>query len=132
MRPSPVLLVPALVLVLSGCSEAQEAVDAVGDTAGKVQDCAGLARDVASAGLSRVPSQADAQAAKERLDARVDEIGDQSVREAAGALSDRLGELTAALRSTDRTEVQATLVEVRDAAREAAGACNIPVGQLLP
>jgi hypothetical protein len=126
------LAVPLLALALTGCSDAQDAVQSAAGTAKKLQDCAGLARDVASTGLDRVPTQAEAEAAQKRLEDRVDQIGDETVKEAASALADRVRELTEALRTADRAKIQAKATEARDAARKAASACDVPVGQFLP
>lgn len=153
MRFAAVLVVPALALTLTACSEAQEAADAVqdsvntvqdtvdtvqdtvdtvGDTAGKAQDCAGLARDIAATGLNLVPSEAEARAAKQALEARVQDIGEGAVREAADNLSDTLGEFIEAVRTADADQVQAKAADVREAIAEAARACSIPVEQFTP
>lgn len=120
----PLLLAPLVLLSVAGCSEAR-------DTAGQVQDCAGLARDVVSSGLSGVPTQAEAEAAKQRLDDRVAGIGDQTLKDAAGALSDRLGEVAEAVRGTDRALIEEKVAAAREAAGRTASACNVDVSQFL-
>ena len=124
MRPRPALALLALPLALTACSE-------VAETAGRAGDCAGLVRDVASAGLSGTPSVADAEAAARRLDERVDEIGDTRLREAAGTLRDRVDALAAAARSADAAAVQRAVDDARGAARETAELCGVPLDQLL-
>lgn len=146
MRLAAVLVVPALALALTACSEAQEAADAVqdsvdavqdtvdtvDDTAGTLQDCAGLARDIAATGLNLVPTEAEALAAKQALEARVQDIGEGAVREAADNLAATLGEFIEAVRTADADQVEAKAADVREAIAEAAQACSIPVEQLTP
>jgi hypothetical protein len=122
LRPALSLLV--LPLALTACSE-------VAETAGRAGDCAGLVRDVASAGLSGTPSVADAEAAARRLDERVGQIDDAQLREAAGSLRDRVEELAEAARSADPGRVQTAVDDARAAARSTAELCGVPVDQLL-
>jgi len=116
------LLVP--VLLLTGCSEAVE-------TATTVRDCAGLATDVARSGLAGTPTQAEAEAAVDRLDERIAGLESTTVREAATTLRDRLRELQAAAASADAARAQAAVTAARDAARDAAEACGLPADQFL-
>ena len=116
------LLVP--VLLLTGCSEAVE-------TATTVRDCAGLATDVARSGLAGTPTQAEAEAAVDRLDERIAGLESTTVREAATTLRDRLRELQAAAASADAAGAQAAVTAARDAARDAAEACGLPADQFL-
>lgn len=120
------LLLPlALAAVLTaGCSEAQQA-------ASTVSDCAALARDIASSGLSGVPTQAEAEQAVQRLDDRVQDLGDTQVREAATTLRDRLRELQEAAASADPAAARAAAEGARDAARDTAEACGLPADQFL-
>ena len=122
MRPvAPLLLT---VVLLTGCSEARNAVSTV-------SDCAALARDVASSGLSGVPTPEEAEAALQRLDDRVEGLADTRVRDAAGDLRDRLGELAEATRSADPVAAQEAAARARDAARSTAEACGLPAEQFL-
>jgi hypothetical protein len=120
----PALALLALPLALTACSE-------VSETAGRASDCAGLVRDVASAGLSGTPSVADAEAAARRLDERVGSIDDARLREATGTLRDRVDALARAARAADPAAVQAAVEEARAAARDTAQLCGVPVDQLL-
>ena len=122
------LLVPLAVLLtgtaLSACSEVQ-------DTANRAQECVGLARDAASAGLDRTPTVEDAEAAARRLDDRVAELDDEELKESAGALRDRLRELAEAARSADPARAQQAADAARQAARDTAETCGVPVDQFL-
>jgi hypothetical protein len=111
-------------LALTGCS-------AITDTADRAADCVGLARDVAASGLSGTPTVEDAEAAVRRLDDRIAQLGEGEVRDAATALRDRLRELAEAARAGDAGEVQRSGDAARQAARDAAAACSIPVDQFL-
>lgn len=117
------LLLPVLLLT-AGCAEARE-------TASTVRDCAGLASDVARSGLQGVPSQAEAEAALQRLDDRVQGLESGTVRDAATTLRDRLRDLAEAAGNAD----PAAATEAADAARQAAGdaaqACGLPADQFL-
>jgi hypothetical protein len=122
MRPvAPLLLT---VVLLTGCSEARNAVSTV-------SDCAALARDVASTGLSGVPTREEAETALQRLDDRVDGLADTRVRDAAADLRDRLRELAEATRSADPVAAQEAAERARDAARSTAEACGLPAEQFL-
>ena len=122
MRPVAPLLLTAV--LLTGCSEARNAVSTV-------SDCAALARDVASTGLSGVPTREEAETALQRLDDRVEGLADTRVRDAAGDLRDRLGELAEATRSADPVAAQEAAARARDAARSTAEACGLPAEQFL-
>ena len=121
MRPLLPLLLTAL--VATGCG-ARDAVSTA-------SDCVGLARDVASAGLSGVPTRADVEQTVQQLDQRVDELQDEQVKTAATGLRDRLRELQEALAAADPAGVQAAAGQARDSARETAEACGVPAGQFL-
>jgi hypothetical protein len=122
MRPvAPLLLT---VVLLTGCSEARNAVSTV-------SDCAALARDVASTGLSGVPTREEAETALQRLDDRVDGLADTRVRDAAADLRDRLRELAEATRSADPVAAQEAAERARDAATSTAEACGLPAEQFL-
>ncbi len=120
------LLVPFLLtgLLVTGCSEAREAV-------GGAADCASLAADIARTGLDGVPTAAEAEAAVQRLDDRVQDLQDPSVREAAGTLRDRLRDLQEAARSADPAAVEQAVTDAREAARSTAEACGLPADQFL-
>lgn len=113
------LLLP-LVLLTAGCSQVDQ-----------VSDCAGLAADVARSGLSGVPTQAEAEAAVQRLDERVEGLDSPQVREAAGDLRDRLRELQEAARSADPAAARAAAERAREAARRTADVCGLPADQFL-
>ena len=112
------------VLLLSSCSQAQ-------DVASRTTDCAGLASDVASAGLDRTPSQAEAERAVDRLDERIGQLKNEDVKSAAGTLRDRLREVQEAARNGDPAAAQRAAAQARDAARRAAQACGVPADQFL-
>lgn len=118
-RRTLTLLLP-LVLLSAGCSEAQ-----------RVQDCAALASDVARAGLSGVPTQAEAADAARQLDQRVSSLDSEEVRGAAATLRDRLRELQQAARSADPSAVRQAAERARQAARDAAETCGVPADQFL-
>jgi hypothetical protein len=122
LRRPALLLVP--VLLLTGCAQAQEAADTV-------QDCAGLASDVARSGLGGVPTQEEAEQALQRLDERVANLDSEQVRGAATELRDRLRDLVEATRAADPAAVERAAGEARDAARQAAEICSLPVDQFL-
>jgi len=123
MNRLPILLLP-LVLLTAGCAEAR-------DTAATVQDCAGLASDVARTGLSGVPTQAEAEAATRRLDERVSSLDSEAVRDAAVELRDRLRELQQAARSSDPAAARQAAERAREAARQAAEVCGVSPEQFL-
>lgn len=116
------LLLP--VLLLTACSEAQETVS-------NVRACAALAADVARSGLQGVPTQAEAEQAVQRLDDRVQDLEDGSVKDAATALRDRLRELQEAVADADTAAAREAAERARDAARDAAEACGLPADQFL-
>jgi uncharacterized protein with PhoU and TrkA domain len=121
------LALPALVLctaVLSGCQ-------VVENTAERASDCVALARDVAAAGLNRTPSQADVDQAVQRLDERIDQLDNDDVRDAATALRDRLRKLQDAVQNGSAPEIQQAADAARQAARDVASACSLPVDQFL-
>lgn len=122
----PRRLAPALLLLvlLTACSEVRE-------TAGRAGDCAGLVRDVAATGLSGTPSVEDAEAAVRRLDDRLQEIDDEELASATRTLRDRLQELVTAARAADADGARAAADSARDAARETASLCGVPVDQVL-
>ena len=120
-RLLPLLLT---VLLVGGCAE-------VRGTATTVRDCAGLASDVARTGLAGVPTQAEAEAAAQRLDQRVQDLADETIRSAATRLRDRLRDLKEAAASADPARARAAADDARDAAREAASACGLPADQFL-
>ena len=125
--PAPALVLTACALL--GGAGACGAVEDARDGAGKVQDCAGLARDALSSGLSGLPTAEEAEQAVQRLDDRVQGIGDTQVRDAASSLRDRLQDVLDAARSADRAAVEQAVGDARDAAASAAGACGLPVDQ---
>ncbi len=128
MRPRPAarLALASLLLVpvLSACAEAR-------DAATKAGGFAGLAADVASTGLDQVPTLAEAEQAVQRLDDRIGSLQDEEVRSAATTLRDRLEELVAAVRSGNPAEAQQAADAAREAARQTASACSLPVDQFL-
>lgn len=115
------LLPVGLLLVLTtACAGATGA-------ASKVQDCAGLAQDAAAAGLDRAPSLAEAEDAVRRLDDRIANLEDEQVKSAAQTLRDRLRDVVQAARSADQPRLQKAVADARDAARETARTCGLPV-----
>jgi hypothetical protein len=120
------LLLPLLLagLLTTACSEAREAV-------GGAADCVSLAADVARTGLDGVPTAAEAEQAVQRLDDRVQDLQDPEVRDAAGTLRDRLGDLQEAARTADPAGVERAVTEAREAARATAEACGLPADQFL-
>ena len=120
-RLAPALIVLAL---LPACSEVRE-------TAGRAGDCAGLVRDVAATGLSGTPSLEDAETAVGRLDDRLQDIDDEELAAATRTLRDRLQELVDAARTGDTGDAQAAADQAREAARETASLCGVPVDQVL-
>jgi hypothetical protein len=120
------LLLPVLLtgLLVTGCSEARDAV-------GSATECASLAADVARSGLDGVPTAAEAEEAVQRLDERVQGLKDTEVREAAGTLRDRLRDLQEAARSADPAAVERAVADAREAARGTAEACGLPADQFL-
>jgi len=119
------LIIVALpVLMLTACSEAVE-------SASTVRDCAGLATDVARSGLAGIPTQAEAQAAVDRLDERIGGLQSAAVKDAATTLRDRLRELQEAASAADPAAAQTAVAAARDAARDAAEACGLPADQFL-
>ena len=120
------LLVPLLLtgLLVTGCSEARDAV-------GGATECASLAADIARAGLDGVPTAAEAEQAVQRLDDRVQDLQDTEVREAAGTLRDRLRDLQEAAQSADPAGVEQAVTDAREAARGTAEACGLPADQFL-
>ena len=123
-RRTAVLSVCLALPVLASCAQAQ-------DVASRATDCAGLASDVASAGLDRTPSQAEAEQAVERLDDRIAQLDNEDVKQAASTLRDRLREVQAAAQNADPAAAQRAAAQARDAARAAAQACGVPVDQFL-
>jgi hypothetical protein len=121
----PLLPVLALLALLgAGCSDPR-------DTAATLSDCTALASDVAQLGLGGVPTQADAEAALQRLDDRLADLDSPQVRDAAGELRDRVRELQEAARAGDAAATTAAVERARDAARAAAEACGLPADALL-
>ena len=120
------LLVPLLLtgLLVTGCSEARDAV-------GGATECVSLAADVARTGLDGVPTAAEAEQAVQRLDDRVQGLQDAEVRDAATTLRDRLRELQEAARSADPAAVRSAAAQARDAARDTAAACGLPTDQFV-
>lgn len=123
-RRTAVLSLCLLVPVLSSCAQAQ-------DVASRATDCTGLASDVAGAGLDRTPSQAEAEAAVERLDDRIAQLDNEDVKQAASTLRDKLRAVQEAARNADPAAAQRAAAEARDAARATAQACGLPVDQFL-
>jgi hypothetical protein len=121
----PLLPVLLLLGVLgTGCSDPR-------DTAAQLSDCTALATDVADLGLGGVPTQADAEAALERLDDRLADLKSPDVRDAAGDLRDRVREVQEAARSGDAAALTAAVDRAREAAEAAAKACGLPADALL-
>ena len=117
----PLVLAVALT---AGCAQAR-------DLAGAAADCVGLAGDIASSGLSGVPTQREAEQALQRLDDRVADLDDAEVREAVTDLRERLRELQEAARSADAAAAQQAAERARDAARRTAEACGLPADRFL-
>lgn len=121
---TPVLALPVLLLALTGCGE-------IRDTADRATTCVGLAQDAAAAGLDQTPTVEDAERAAQRLDDRVAGIGDAELKESAARLRDRLRELTEAARGADPAAVRQAAEQARQAARDTAQTCGVPVDQFL-
>ena len=120
------LLAPLVLtaVLTAGCSEAQQAVSAA-------TDCTALASDIASAGLSGTPTPAEAEQALQRLDDRVQDLGDTQVRDAATVLRDRLRDLQDAASTADPAGIREAVAAARDAARSTAEACGLPADRFL-
>jgi hypothetical protein len=118
----PALLLAPLLLV--GCASAQQAVD-------RTTDCVALAGDVAAAGLDGTPTLADAEAAVQRLDDRLASLDEGDVRDAATVLRDRLVDVVEAARAGDPAALQEAGDAARQAARDAAATCGVPVDRFL-
>lgn len=122
---APRLLTVLLPLaLLAGCADAR-------DTAATISDCAGLASDVASSGLSGVPTQEEAAQAVRRLDERVESLESDAVRDAAADLRDRLRELQEAARAADPAAARQAAERARTAAERTAEVCGLPAAQFL-
>lgn len=113
----------------AGCSSGGAAD--VADSAGRVQQCAGLARDVSSGGSSGSPSADQAQDTLRRLEERVAQLPEGELKTSATALRDRLAEVAAAAQAADRTRLQTALRSARDAAARVAKACGLPVDRFV-
>ena len=124
MRTRSLTALLPLLLLTAGCSDAREA-------ASTVTDCAGLASDVARSGLAGVPTQAEAEAAVQRLDDRVQSLDSPEVRDAATDLRDRLRELQQAARAADPAAAAQAAERAREAARRTAQTCGLPADQFL-
>lgn len=124
------LLAP-LALLAAGCADARQSVDGARETVNKVRDCAGLASDVAQSGLSGVPSQAEAEAAVQRLEDRLANLESADVRAAATTLRDRLRDVQQAAAAADAAAVTQAVTAARDAATTAAATCGLPVEGFL-
>lgn len=121
------LLLPLLlpfVLLTGACSGAVE-------TATTVRDCAGLATDVARSGLAGVPTRDQADAAVQRLDDRIGQLEDATVKQAATTLRDRLRDLQQAVAGADPAQAQQAVQAAREAASAAASTCGLPAEQFL-
>jgi hypothetical protein len=113
-----------MVLLGAGCSDPR-------DSAARLSDCGALAADVAELGLNGTPTQADAEAALQRLDDRLSDLKSPDIRDAAGDLRDRIRELQEAARSGDEAATTAAIERAREAAESAAEACGLPAEALL-
>ena len=113
-----------MALLAAGCSDPR-------DTAAKASYCSALATDVAQLGLGGAPTQADEEAAVQRLDDRIGDLRSPEIRDAAGEVRDRVRELQEAARSGDAAATKAAVERARDAARAAAEACGLPADALL-
>jgi hypothetical protein len=123
-RRPPLPVLALLALLGAGCSDPR-------DTAATLSDCTALASDVAQLGLGGVPTQADAEAALQRLDDRLADLDSPQVRDAAGELRDRVRELQEAARAGDAAATTAAVERARGAARAAAETCGLPADALL-
>jgi hypothetical protein len=124
MRTRSLTALLPLLLLTASCSDAR-------DAASTVTDCAGLASDVARSGLAGVPTQAEAEAAVQRLDDRVQSLDSPEVRDAATDLRDRLRELQQAARAADPAAAAQAAERAREAARRTAQTCGLPADQFL-
>lgn len=128
----------ATAMLLAGCGLADDAKDAAADKArdvpgvSAVADCAALARAVTSANVDDPSATAESLEEQARqLDDRIRSIESTEVRQAVETLSQRVKSLAEAVARNDAADRQKALDDVRTAARDAAGACGIPVEQIL-
>lgn len=121
-----ILSLSALIVLsaTTACSEGQ-------DLATRAEDCAALAQDVAASGLEDTPTQQEAEQAVNELNQQIDELTDSDLQQAATMLRDRLREVQEAAAGTDTAEVEQAADEAREAARDVAETCGLPVDEVL-
>lgn len=110
-------------LLASGCGGAE-------DTAGRLRDCTALAADVARAGLSRVPSQEQAERAADAVHERLSRLSPK-VHDPAVVLHDRLHAIEDARADGDAARAAKAAAQARDAAADVAAACGLPVDRFV-
>ena len=125
----------AMVAALAGCDAVQKAQDA-GQGVDKARQCAALVADLAGVNLDLSPgsvARAAGQAgdAARKLDQRARNIEQDDVRNAAQTLADRLQRLADTATTSTPAQRQQAVRDVTQAATRLAGACSIPLDQLI-
>lgn len=119
----PRRLLILLLLVLTSCGAAKSAQT--------VQDCTGLASDIARSGIGGVPNAAQVGQTITQLQARIAKIDAPGPQKAAVTLLNKTRALQTALNRGDPVGVERAGADVRTAASAAAKACNLPVSRFL-
>ena len=118
--PRAVTAVVTAAVLVAGCGIGN-------DAAGTAKLCAGLAKDLAGAGLTGTPTLEQARAAGKQLDGRVRQPASPKLHEAVIQLHQRLHALEAAHQRGDAGDVARLASEARGDAADAARACKLPV-----
>ncbi len=131
------LVLPAVAMVaaLAGCDAARQAQDA-GRGVDKARQCATLVADLAGINLDLSPGSVARAAgaaddAARKLDERARNIDQTDVRNAAETLADRLKRLSDTAANSTPAEREQAVQDVTQAATRLAGACNVPLDQLI-
>lgn len=124
------LAAPILSLfALTGCSDAQDALDQTATSAGKARDCIAVAEQVTRSrlGAEGQLDEQDVSKAADELSDRAAQIEDTTLREAVQSLQDSLER--AAQLGGDATPAQIEQARDRavEAARRTADECGIPL-----
>ncbi|NHC13073.1 hypothetical protein [Motilibacter deserti] len=119
----------ALLFVLAGCSDAQDAVNDATTGAVKARDCAQLASDTLQSRIADAQQvdQQEVEQAAQRLADRIDQIQDTDLKSAAESLRASLQRAADAAAQGDTSALQKAREQAVAAARRAAGECGIPV-----
>lgn len=97
----------------------------------KAQQCEAFANDVVGAHLAGTPNEQEVTEASDRMDSRVNLVGDPSAHDAALRLHNQLHSLKQALADKDAPRAAQVLERTQAAAREAAEACGLPEQRFL-